>query len=142
MARIYNENIKIDYQSLHEFYQSRAINKVSVNVDAPVVLVGDRDKTKIEEWTNFEIEHRLPLLEIDGNSVVLEAGCGTGRIAKYITPYAKAYVGVDYVKELIDIVQQRDDIEKKIPLFLFILPCKKSQGIKIYSRLAINSIAW
>ncbi|WDQ33161.1 class I SAM-dependent methyltransferase [Paenibacillus marchantiae] len=117
MSRVYNDNVRIDYQSLHEFYKKRAFNKVSIDVDAPVVLVGDRDKSKIEEWTNFEVEQRLPLLKLDTNSVVLEAGCGTGRITKYITPFAKAYVGVDYVKELIEIIKKRDDIQKKESTF-------------------------
>lgn len=113
MKRIYVENVDIDGESMHDFYKKRAIEKVSIDIDAPVVLVGDKDKSKIEAWTTFEIEHRLPLLSIDSSSVVLEMGCGTGRISKYITSIADTYIGVDYVKEFIDIIQQREDIKKK-----------------------------
>lgn len=113
MSRVYNDHVVIDYHSLHEFYKTRALDKISIDVDAPVVLVGDKDKAKIDEWTSFEVENRLPLLSLDQNSVVLEAGCGTGRITKYITPTAKAYLGIDYVKELIEIIDKRNDIEKK-----------------------------
>ncbi|MCG7408759.1 class I SAM-dependent methyltransferase [Paenibacillus sp. ACRRX] len=113
MNRIYNEHVDIDHESLQDFYRKRAVEKVSIDVDAPVVLCGDKDKSKIEIWTSFEIEHRLPLLCLDSNSRVLEVGCGTGRISKYITSVADTYVGVDYVEEFIELIQSREDIEKK-----------------------------
>ncbi|WP_028593780.1 class I SAM-dependent methyltransferase [Paenibacillus assamensis] len=113
MERIYKEHVHIDPESLKDFYKKRAVDKISIDIDAPVVLCGDKDKSKIEAWTNFELEHRFPLLELDENSVVLEAGCGTGRISKYITPIADTFVGLDYIKEFINIIQLREDIEKK-----------------------------
>lgn len=113
MKRIYKELYHIDDESLKEFYKKRAVEKSSIDVDAPVILSGDIDKSKIGEWTSFELEHRFPILCIDNNSVVLEVGCGTGRISKYITSVADTYIGVDYVKEFIDIIQAREDIEKK-----------------------------
>ncbi|MBG9732911.1 class I SAM-dependent methyltransferase [Paenibacillus alvei] len=112
MKRVYAENVHIDFDSMMDFYKKRAVDKISIDIDAPVVLCGDKDKSKIEAWTSFEVEHRLPLLNLDRNSVVLEVGCGTGRITKYITPVADTYVGVDYVKEFIDIIQSREDIQK------------------------------
>lgn len=117
MKRVYSEHVHIDPESLKDFYKKRAVEKVSIDIDAPVVLVGDKDKTKIEAWTNFEVEHRFPLLCLDSDSVVLEVGCGTGRITKFITPIAATYVGVDYVQEFIDIIQMRVDIEKKDTTF-------------------------
>ncbi|EJW19851.1 class I SAM-dependent methyltransferase [Paenibacillus alvei] len=113
MSRVYNEQVHIDPESLKDFYQKRAREKISIDIDAPVVLCGDRDKSKIGAWTAFELEHRFPLLNIDSDSVVLEVGCGTGRISKYITSVVNTYVGVDYVKEFIDIIQLREDIKKK-----------------------------
>lgn len=113
MKRIYAQNVDIDPESLKDFYKKRAMDKISIDIDAPVVLCGDKDKSKIEAWTNFEMEHRFPLLCLDSDSVVLEVGCGTGRISKYITSVADTYVGIDYVKEFIDIIQTREDIQKK-----------------------------
>lgn len=43
-------------------------------------------------------------------SVVFELGFGTGRMTKYIVPTAKQYIGVDYVKEFVDIIEKREDI--------------------------------
>ena len=118
MKRIYAEHVQIDYDSMKDFYRKRAVEKISINIDAPVVLCGDKDKSKIESWTSFEIEHRFPLLCLDSNSIVLEVGCGTGRISKYITSIVDTYVGVDYVKEFIDLIQSREDIEKKETTYL------------------------
>lgn len=112
MKRIYSDNVKIDHESLRNFYRKRAVDKINIDIDAPVVLCGDNDKSKIEAWTSFEIEHRFPLLSIDNNSVVLEVGCGTGRISKYITSIVDTYVGIDYVNEFIDLIKLRDDIVK------------------------------
>ncbi|RJX36955.1 class I SAM-dependent methyltransferase [Paenibacillus pinisoli] len=112
LKRIYAENVHIDQNSLQEFYKKRAVEKVQIDVDAPVILFADKDKDKIEAWTRFEVEHRLPLLNLDRNCSVLEVGCGTGRISKYITSIVDTYVGVDYVKEFIELIQKREDVVK------------------------------
>lgn len=112
MKRVYSDNIDIDQKSIKEFYKTRAIEKANKNVDSPVVLVGDTDESKIDEWTNFEIENRLSLLKLDKDCVVLELGCGTGRLSKYITDKVDKYVGIDYVKEFIDLIDKREDIVK------------------------------
>lgn len=113
MNRIYADNVNIDELSIKTFYTRRAKEKLEIDVDAPVVLCGDKDKSKIEKWTNFEVKNRLPILKLDENSNVLEVGCGTGRISKFIIPCINKYVGIDYVKEFIDIIQERTDINKK-----------------------------
>ncbi|WP_077619685.1 methyltransferase domain-containing protein [Bacillus sinesaloumensis] len=117
MKRIFSKNIHIDHNSIKEFYKKRALDKVSIDIDAPVVLCGDKDKDKIEAWTSFELKNRIPLLHLDSESNVLEVGCGTGRISKYITPKVNSYVGNDYVKEFIDIIKYRSDIVKKDKTF-------------------------
>ena len=104
------ENVKIDEGSIKKLYKKRAIEKVAIDVDAPVVLCADKDKDNIEKWNKFEIEHRLPFLKLDKNSTVLELGCGTGRISKFITPFVGSYVGIDYVEEFINLIKTREDI--------------------------------
>ncbi|GAB1157978.1 class I SAM-dependent methyltransferase [Paenibacillus illinoisensis] len=110
MSRVYASKVDIEENRLMEFYKKRVEEKASIDIDAPVVLVGDKDPSKIGTWTKFEVEQRLPLLKIDSDSVVLEIGCGTGRISKYITPTADTYVGCDYVQELIELIDTREDI--------------------------------
>ncbi|AUN15185.1 Uncharacterized protein/domain [[Clostridium] sordellii] len=112
MKRVYRNKISIDDTMIKRFYESRAIEKIDIDIDAPVVLCGDKKKDKIHEWTKFEVENRLKLLNLDSNSRVLELGCGTGRISKFIVNKVKEYIGVDYVKEFIDIINDREDIKK------------------------------
>lgn len=111
MKRVYKNKISIDETSIKNFYESRAIEKVDIDIDAPVVLCGDKKKDKIYEWTKFEVENRLKLLNLDQDSRVLELGCGTGSISKFIVNKVKEYIGVDYVKEFIDIINAREDID-------------------------------
>ena len=112
LKRIKNEDISIDTGSIHDFYAKRAIDKVAIDVDAPVVLCADKAPEKIEYWTKYEIENRLPLFKLDNSCKVLELGFGTGRIAKYLTDTAELYVGIDYVKEFVELAKQRNDIKK------------------------------
>ena len=112
MKRIYAEKINIDCNSIKEFYKERAINKVKVDIDSPVVLCGDKNKDNIKEWTDFEVENRLKFLKLDNKCNILEVGCGTGRISKYLIKDCNKYLGIDYVKELVDIAKNREDILK------------------------------
>lgn len=110
MKRVYLDEVKIDELSVKELYAKRAKEKKTINIDSPVVLCGDKDIDKIDQWTSFEVENRLHLADFNEKSVVLELGCGTGRISKYITEKVDTYVGIDYVKEFIDIINSREDI--------------------------------
>lgn len=112
-TRILGEKIAIDEESIRKFYSERAKTKLGIDVDAPVVLVGDREPEKIAYWTQYEIANRLPLAQITTDSRVLEVGFGTGRIAKYIVSNAGEYVGIDCVKEFVELAQKRQDIEKR-----------------------------
>lgn len=113
MNRVYGDKININMDNIKEFYKKRATEKITVHIDSPVVLCGDTDNKKIDEWTRFEIENRINLLEIDNDSNILELGCGTGRISKFIIDLIpKSYTGIDYVQELVDIAKNRLDIKK------------------------------
>lgn len=112
-TRILGEKIAIDEESIRDFYSERARTKLEIDVDAPVVLIGDREPEKIFYWTQYELAHRLPLAKISANSRVLEIGFGTGRIAKYIVSIVAEYVGIDCVEAFVELAQKRQDIEKR-----------------------------
>lgn len=109
--RVVKTLVEIDVCSIQSFYAQRAKEKIAIDIDAPVVLCGDKAPEKIWAWTQYELAHRLPLAEIETSSKVLEVGFGTGRISKYLTETA-IYVGIDYVKEFVDIAKQRNDMKK------------------------------
>lgn len=110
--RVLEKKVKIDQESIREFYTKRAVQKSKIDVDLPVVLCADKNVEKVEYWNEYEIKERLPLFKLDRDSRVLELGCGTGRISKYITSTASYYVGIDYVKDFIELIKRREDVVK------------------------------
>lgn len=115
--RVYGSNVDIDPERVKRFYAERAA-KQAAKTDAPVLLSGDKDLALIDAWTNYEVEHWLPKLKLDTRSRVLEPGCGTGRIAKYIAAQVERYVGVEGVPDLYDIARERKDIDQSKSVFL------------------------
>lgn len=112
-GRVYGRLQEINPEEVKSLYAERADKSKTVHVDSPVVLSGDVDVRNIELWTEWELEKWFPMLRLTEDSVVFELGFGTGRMTKYILPEVRQYVGVDYVKEFVDIVQNRNDIEEK-----------------------------
>lgn len=111
-SRVRGEKIAVNVARIHDFYAKRAVEKGGIHVDAPVVLCGDEAPEKITAWTDYEVSERLPLLELTGNSRVLEWGFGTGRITKHILETASHYVGVDYVEDFVTLAKGREDIRR------------------------------
>ena len=111
-TRQYGIKSDIDMESVQALYANRALTKLQNSIDQPVVLVADRDPSYVEHWNEYEVSNCLPLLELDNNSNVLELGFGTGRMAKYLIDRAGLYVGIDYVKEMVDLANGRNDIAK------------------------------
>lgn len=112
-GRVYGRQQEIEPEEVKCLYANRADKSKTVHVDSPVVLSGDVDVKNIERWTEWELKKWFPMLRLDKNSIVFELGFGTGRMTKYILPRIRQYVGIDYVKEFVDIVQNRDDMGKK-----------------------------
>lgn len=118
-TRIYGDKTDIDMDMVHDLYATRAKEKREKHIDQPVVLVADRDPEQADYWTEYEVENILPLFELDESSRVLEAGFGTGRMAKHLIEKAGRYVGIDYVQEFVEIARHREDINsEKQPTFL------------------------
>lgn len=118
-SRVTGDKVAIDGESIRSFYGKRAVEKVAIDVDAPVVLCADQAPEKVAAWTNFEVKERLPLLELTADSRVLELGFGTGRITKYLLQTASHYVGVDYVEAFVELVKKREDIRRTVETQFF-----------------------
>lgn len=109
-TRVYGKKLEINTEEIREMYAERADKSKTVHIDAPVVLSSDTALENIELWTSHELKKWFPHLCLNEESRVFELGFGTGRMTKYIVPTVKQYIGVDYVKEFVDIIQKRDDI--------------------------------
>ncbi|MFA6429518.1 MAG: class I SAM-dependent methyltransferase [Patescibacteria group bacterium] len=113
---------------LHDFYWSPAgytqqtevwntlggENAISAAVSAP-----DEEKERVKSVANtaFVLEHTKP------DTVVLDLGCGYGRLAKYVLPlrtYA-AWIGLDSSRVMLDIFHRRhatNEAEAKTPAIM------------------------
>lgn len=118
-TRVNGEKITVDMESIHDFYAKRAAEKGDIDVDAPVVLCGDKAPEKIAAWTDYEVKERLPLLALTKDSRVLEVAFGTGRITKYVLQTASHYVGMDVVESFVDLVKKRQDIQQTADTHFF-----------------------
>lgn len=99
--RIYGESVPIDTDKVHEFWESRAEKYTD---DNPYVSVKCHDKdTEYQKKSEiFEKELLLPKIGIKSNDIVLDIGCGVGRLAMSVAPFCKQYVGVDFSSSLLD----------------------------------------
>lgn len=70
------------------------------------MLCADKASEKIEYWTKYEIENKFTLFGLSENCRALELGFGTGRITEYLTDTAETYVGIDYVKEFVELAKK------------------------------------
>lgn len=111
--RVYGNKIEIDQAEIKKLYAKRSGKSKTVHVDSPTVLSSDANIENIELWTKEELERWFPLFQLNEDSVVFELGFGTGRMTRFITPMAKQYIGIDYVKEFADIIIDRKDIIRK-----------------------------
>ena len=71
------------------------------------VLLADQNPEIAEQWDVFEKQIMLPKINIDGNSKVLDIGCGMGRLAEVIIPISGYYCGIDYSEEMIKLAKKR-----------------------------------
>lgn len=107
MARIYGDDkLKLSYDNVVKFFEDRA-KKSAVVGDLSAVIYQDKNPELAINRDIIEKKLLLPKLGIDQNSIVFDAGCGNGRLAKEIIPNCKKYYGVDISKGLIDYAIQR-----------------------------------
>ena len=105
-TRIYSSRINIDEQKARAFWRSRA-EKYTETYPYVAVNLGDSNPERSVIWDKYEKNNVLPFLQTDGQSNVLDIGCGIGRLAEYFVPKCKFYLGMDYSAEFIEIAKRR-----------------------------------
>ena len=99
MSRIYSDPLEIDEQSVRSFYDLRASRFDELGNRA--VLLGDHCPEIAEKIDRFETETILPMLLEERVGNVLDLGCGVGRWAQKLLPYAESYRGVDLSEQMV-----------------------------------------
>lgn len=104
--RIYGEKVNIDTVNTISFYNQRAKTIKNREQEYTTVLLGDQDPEYAVKWDEYEKGFVLPKLMLNRNKVVLDLGCGMGRLADAVSDKVKEYYGVDFSSEMIAVAKQ------------------------------------
>ena len=104
--RIYGEKVNIDTKNTISFYNQRAKTIKNREQEYTTVLLGDQDPEYAVKWDEYEKGFVLPKLMLNRNKVVLDLGCGMGRLADAVSDKVKEYYGVDFSSEMIAVAKQ------------------------------------
>lgn len=100
-----DEKPVLDTGAVLGFFEKRA-EKVEILGPTRAVIYQDKSPDLAERRDKAEKELLFPLIKLDKDSQVLDAGCGTGRWAKVIIPVCGSYHGVDVSPGLIKVADQ------------------------------------
>ena len=104
--RVYGEKVNIDTVNTISFYNQRAKTIKNREQEYTTVLLGDRDPEYAVKWDEYEKGFVLPKIMLNQNKVVLDLGCGMGRLADAVSDKVKEYYGVDFSSEMIAVAKQ------------------------------------
>ena len=104
--RVYGEKVSIDTKNTISFYNQRAKTIKNREQEYTTVLLGDQDPEYAVKWDEYEKGFVLPKLMLNRNKVVLDLGCGMGRLADAVSDKGKEYYGVDFSSEMIAVAKQ------------------------------------
>ena len=104
--RVYGEQVNIDTVNTISFYNQRAKTIKNREQEYTTVLLGDRDPEYAVKWDEYEKGFVLPKIMLNRNKVVLDLGCGMGRLADAVSDKVKEYYGVDFSSEMIAVAKQ------------------------------------
>ena len=84
VGRVYGEKVSIDTKGTVSFYDQRAKTIKNREQEYTTVLLGDQDPEYAVKWDEYEKGFILPKLGLNRNKVILDLGCGMGRMAEMI----------------------------------------------------------
>ena len=103
-----DEKVEIDDAAVLDFFEKRA-EKVETLGPSRAVIYQDKTPALAERRDAAEKALLYPMLQLDKEAQVLDAGCGTGRWAELIIPACGSYHGVDVSPGLVRVAKQRYD---------------------------------
>jgi SAM-dependent methyltransferase len=102
-TRVFDKNQALDYAATSAFFRGRGKAAAGNPLTATMYQSEDLATRRDQE----EKARALPLLTIRSDDRVLDLGCGTGRWAEAISTQVKAYLGIDFAEDLLDVARQR-----------------------------------
>jgi len=104
--RIYGVKTDIGENDTKQFWNDRA-KKYDENNPYVSVKLGDGNPDRARQWDEYEKQYILPQIDITSNDIVLDVGCGVGRLSEEIIPRCKFYLGTDYAEDLLELANKR-----------------------------------
>jgi len=92
-------------ESISNFFSLRAQRLSSVN-PLSAVMYQDSNPDLAEARDLYEKNTLLPKMFLEKNSIVLDYGCGTARLGKYLAPVIGEYIGIDPSQDFIDYAEK------------------------------------
>jgi len=105
--RLINKKENLNYSETKSFFEKRA-KKYNENNPYSVTMYQDNNAELVEKRNKYETDKLLKLINLNGDSKVLDLACGIGRWADAIGNNIERYVGVDFSEGLIDIAKKRN----------------------------------
>ncbi len=106
MSRIVKNVVSLDRNKIAEFFEQRA-SRFSKDAPYSSVLYQDKNPDIAIERDRYEKERVTSLLSVNGNTRILDIGCGIGRWAETLATSVKSYTGIDLSPKLIEIAKSR-----------------------------------
>lgn len=104
---------KLDKKNIKMFFKERA-KKHEEKYPLKSVIYQDKNPSLAKERDAYEKNKIKNLINISDNDVVLDVGCGIGRWAEDLSKITKKYVGIDYVREFINIAKAKYNNQNNI----------------------------
>lgn len=107
-GRIYGDEKNIDGAAVKKFFENRTKKNVKYRLNVTNLQDGNPEVALMRNQQ--EVDKILPLLNLKGNSYILDIGCGVGRWAdnslKYLNSVGK-YVGTDFCEGVLDLAKEK-----------------------------------
>lgn len=105
--RIIGKRVDINYDKTRAFFESRG-GKYREDHPYVTTMYQDHQPQLTDERNHAEIQKIMPFLQLNGDSRILDMGCGIGRWADAIDCEIKEYLGIDFSESLIQIAKERN----------------------------------
>ncbi len=125
-------------ESISNFFSLRA-QRLSSDNPLSAVMYQDSNPKLAEARDLYEKNSLLPKIFLEKNSVVLDYGCGTARLGKYLAPVIGQYIGIDPNQEFIDYAERELAAYLNVKLICGATEKLKSLGVEGY-RIIIGGV--
>lgn len=106
-GRVYTEKIDINPEHTKSFFNDRAKKSDSMANPYTAVLLGDQSSDRANQWDRYEKSFLVSNVDFNKSDVILDIGCGMGRLAELLIPLCGQYIGADFSDEMIKLARKR-----------------------------------